>query len=285
MKQYFMDPSNFFFPILVFSLATHIFITTLPKRVIVPSDFSVQEAPNTIDVLLIEEFLIQKMESNGVREEVVTIETLEDKVPEVVKKKKEDVVTIDTMEDDVPEVIEEKIVEKEDIKDPIEQEVIKEKIVEKEDIKDPIEQEVIKEKIVEKEDIKKDPIEKEVIKEEIVEKETVKEDIESNVSSIESHGAISKAKPLKHVNPAPLYPPKARRRGWEGEVLLKVFVKADGDPSNIEIEKSSGYKILDDMSTKTVYQWKFEPARDKFGNISSVIIVPIEFKLVMGWNI
>ena len=47
-------------------------------------------------------------------------------------------------------------------------------------------------------------------------------------------------------NPAPVYPQYARERGWEGVIMLRVLVQKDGGPGKIEIEKSSGRKILDD---------------------------------------
>ena len=82
------------------------------------------------------------------------------------------------------------------------------------------------------------------------------------------------------MNPAPLYPRVAKRRCCEGKVILKVFVKKDGTPGNIEVRESSGYKILDDAAVDAVIDWQFEPAQSKFGNISTWITIPIHFKLV-----
>ncbi|MHB8697840.1 MAG: energy transducer TonB [Sulfuricaulis sp.] len=42
-----------------------------------------------------------------------------------------------------------------------------------------------------------------------------------------------------------VYPPLARRRGWEGTVLLGLRVGADGQFDRIQIEHSSGYPVLD----------------------------------------
>lgn len=42
-----------------------------------------------------------------------------------------------------------------------------------------------------------------------------------------------------------VYPPLARRRGWEGTVLLGLRVESDGHLDRIHIEQSSGYAVLD----------------------------------------
>ncbi len=80
-------------------------------------------------------------------------------------------------------------------------------------------------------------------------------------------------------NPAPVYPNFARERGWEGIVILKVLVRQDGTAGRVEVQKSSGYKILDTSAVDTVQKWKFKPAG--IGNMSfaSWVRIPIHFKL------
>ena len=41
------------------------------------------------------------------------------------------------------------------------------------------------------------------------------------------------------------YPPLARRRGWEGTVLLGLRIESDGRIEKIRIERGSGYAVLD----------------------------------------
>lgn len=41
------------------------------------------------------------------------------------------------------------------------------------------------------------------------------------------------------------YPPLARDRGWQGEVLLDFAIELDGRLSHIRVARSSGYDILD----------------------------------------
>jgi protein TonB len=99
------------------------------------------------------------------------------------------------------------------------------------------------------------------------------------ISSEASQGAQSEAKPLDHQNPAPHYPLAARRRGWEGLVLLNVRVQADGRVGQVSVIKSSGYDLLDRTAMQAVESWWFEPARMGSEPVSSTIRLPVEFKL------
>ena len=62
-------------------------------------------------------------------------------------------------------------------------------------------------------------------------------------------------------NPPPVYPMAAQRRGDRGTVLLRLIVTADGLAKNVEVEKSSGYRALDDSAVTAVRNWRFVPAR------------------------
>ena len=57
----------------------------------------------------------------------------------------------------------------------------------------------------------------------------------------------------------PVYPRLARRRGYEGTVILKVLVGVDGSVADLEILESSGHDILDRTAEKSVRKWMFEP--------------------------
>lgn len=56
------------------------------------------------------------------------------------------------------------------------------------------------------------------------------------------------------------YPFMARLRGWEGEVLLSVRLDANGTMSNIEVTRSSGYRVLDRSALKSAKKAKGVPA-------------------------
>jgi len=140
---------------------------------------------------------------------------------------------------------------------------------------------VIEEKIVTEEIIRED----EKVAQEIVLSERVKATIsessnQPSIDSQESRGAITKAKPLMHTNPAPTYPRIARQRGWEGTVRLTAFIEKDGTPNHVGIAESSGYGILDKAAQKTVKMWKFSPAQAGPVRFSSRISIPIRFDLI-----
>ncbi|TWD46217.1 energy transducer TonB [Pseudomonas sp. SJZ131] len=80
-------------------------------------------------------------------------------------------------------------------------------------------------------------------------------------------------------NPAPEYPSLAQRRGWEGTVLLRVHVLANGKPGEIQIQKSSGRDQLDDAALSAVKRWSFVPAKQGEVAQDGWVSVPIDFKI------
>lgn len=80
-------------------------------------------------------------------------------------------------------------------------------------------------------------------------------------------------------NPAPVYPALSRRSNEEGKVVLRVFVEANGSPSQIEIRTSSGFDRLDKAALAAVSRWKFAPARLGSDSIGAWVLVPIVFSL------
>jgi protein TonB len=80
-------------------------------------------------------------------------------------------------------------------------------------------------------------------------------------------------------NPTPSYPPEARRRGWEGSVLLLVEILENGRPERITIKQSSGRPILDEAALDAVGRWTFIPAQREGKPVRSLAEVPIVFVL------
>ncbi|MBB5541439.1 energy transducer TonB [Paraburkholderia fungorum] len=80
-------------------------------------------------------------------------------------------------------------------------------------------------------------------------------------------------------NPAPDYPPIAQDQGWEGHVLLRVHVLANGKPDSVDIKTSSGRRMLDDAALAAVRHWIFVPAKRGDEAIDGWVNVPIDFKL------
>jgi len=80
-------------------------------------------------------------------------------------------------------------------------------------------------------------------------------------------------------NPKPLYPQEARRKGYEGEVVLRVEVLSDGRVGQIEVKSSSGYETLDRSAITAVKQWKFIPAKRGEDTVPFWVNIPIKFQL------
>ncbi len=87
------------------------------------------------------------------------------------------------------------------------------------------------------------------------------------------------AQPRYAENPKPAYPREARKKGYEGEVFLRVEVLADGRVGQLEVKKSSGYETLDQSALIAVKQWKFIPAIQGNGAVPCWVNIPIKFQL------
>lgn len=80
-------------------------------------------------------------------------------------------------------------------------------------------------------------------------------------------------------NPAPRYPLASRRAGEQGTVTLRVLVKPDGYPAQVEIERTSGSPHLDAAALEAVRGWRFVPARQGANPVESRVLVPVVFRL------
>ena len=80
-------------------------------------------------------------------------------------------------------------------------------------------------------------------------------------------------------NPHPIYPLIARKKGWEGKVVLQTDVDRQGNVKFVRILESSGFKVLDDISIETLKTWRFKPA--KLGNkfVDDIVDIPVKFVL------
>lgn len=80
-------------------------------------------------------------------------------------------------------------------------------------------------------------------------------------------------------NPPPVYPALSRRLGEQGQVMLRVLVRADGTPAEIAISDSSGSSRLDRAALEAVRRWRFVPARRGGTPVAAAVLVPISFTL------
>lgn len=80
-------------------------------------------------------------------------------------------------------------------------------------------------------------------------------------------------------NPPPAYPELARRKGFEGVVVLRVSVSDSGEAMAVVLASSSGHDLLDERAIETVRRWRFEPARSGGRPVPGLVLVPIAFLL------
>ena len=91
--------------------------------------------------------------------------------------------------------------------------------------------------------------------------------------------AVLLALPKYAENPKPHYPKEARKKGCQGEVVLRVEVLSNGLVGKIEVKSSSGYEALDHSALAAVQKWKFNPARKGENPVPLWVNIPIRFEL------
>jgi TonB family protein len=87
------------------------------------------------------------------------------------------------------------------------------------------------------------------------------------------------AVPKKNESPLPEYPLIARKKNWEGVVWLLVDVSDRGEVVNLVVEKSCGYRTLDQSALQAVRQWLFTPAQNVGVPVKSQVRIPVRFQL------
>lgn len=80
--------------------------------------------------------------------------------------------------------------------------------------------------------------------------------------------------------PAPRYPVEAIRGALSGTVTLRVLVDVDGKPIDVQIERSSGHRVLDAAARKQVLaKWRFKPALENGRAVQAIGLIPVVFNL------
>ena len=90
---------------------------------------------------------------------------------------------------------------------------------------------------------------------------------------------VRKAVPLYKVNPPPEYPRLARKRGYQGTVVLDVLVDQNGKVGDLRLFTSSGHSILDRKAMASVKEWLFEPGLKGDKKLDMWVRVPVRFEL------
>jgi protein TonB len=71
------------------------------------------------------------------------------------------------------------------------------------------------------------------------------------------------------------YPPEAKKRGWEGVVLVCFVIRENGTVEQLRVMKSSGHEVLDEHAMKTIRSVRPYPRPP----VKAELIIPIAFKL------
>ena len=115
------------------------------------------------------------------------------------------------------------------------------------------------------------------VTEDIFEKKGIEE--KTRIVSIPPAQVLREARPMYRTNPSPHYPRLARKRGYEGTVVLEVLVDFNGTVKNLQVFKSGGYAILDKAAVASVKDWLFEPGMRGDEKVEMWVKIPIRFQL------
>jgi protein TonB len=91
--------------------------------------------------------------------------------------------------------------------------------------------------------------------------------------------ALKEAVPIYRRNPPPSYPRIARRKGYEGTVVLEVLVGREGRVSDLRVLQSCGHAVLDEAAADSVRSWLFDPGKLDAEPVEMWVRVPIRFQL------
>jgi len=90
---------------------------------------------------------------------------------------------------------------------------------------------------------------------------------------------VHEATPLYRQNPIPVYPMIARKRGFQGIVILEVLVDRQGKVADLRLSSSSGHPVLDQAALTSVKTWLFDPGTRGREKIDMWVKVPVRFRL------
>ena len=90
---------------------------------------------------------------------------------------------------------------------------------------------------------------------------------------------IQQATPLYRINPPPKYPRLARRRSFQGMVLIEALIDISGRVTTLKLISSSGHSVLDRAALQAVRRWRFTPGKVAGQKREMWVKVPVRFQL------
>jgi len=97
-------------------------------------------------------------------------------------------------------------------------------------------------------------------------------------SSESSLGNTEDIPPDLSRNAPPIYPAHAIQNGWEGTVLLRIWIDETGRVTKVEVARTSGFRILDGAAVTAVRRWLAIPANRDGKPAATVELLPVRFK-------
>ena len=76
------------------------------------------------------------------------------------------------------------------------------------------------------------------------------------------------------------YPVIARSKGWQGIVILELHIEADGLISNLQVNETSGYLVLDQAAVESLQMASIPGARQWLHGHSIDMLIPVEYRLL-----
>ena len=107
--------------------------------------------------------------------------------------------------------------------------------------------------------------------------------VEPISETVETNEVVQTSEPVltAHIAKHKKYPRIAQRRKMQGEVVIAIQIRGDGSLISKDIQKSSGYKVLDKEGMKMMEKSKpFPVPPDTLKNSVTNVVVPIAFNLI-----
>jgi len=76
------------------------------------------------------------------------------------------------------------------------------------------------------------------------------------------------------------YPAIARRKGWQGVVRLELHIESNGQISELRIDETSGYAVLDEAALQSLQLANIPDAAQWLQGETREIVVPVEYRLI-----
>jgi protein TonB len=78
------------------------------------------------------------------------------------------------------------------------------------------------------------------------------------------------------------YPAIARRKGWQGIVTLRLLIEPDGRISRLDVDRTSGYPVLDRAAVESLQLASVPQAGRWLHGRALELLVPVEYRLIGG---